>query len=350
VNTPNAQPGIAAGRLIKSLLQAHGDAVGALAYAEGQRLTWAGTPETRVALKTAVDALTTSNAGGLAGAIPATSDFVALVREVTLLDRVVDFRRVPLNVTIAATATDANAHLVGEGVAKPLSRFSTELLTVEPRKCAASVVVTRDVLRMSSGVADLMLATELARAVGAVVDRAFLDPDTAGSIANGATVLNSSGGTLAQIDADLQTMLKALGPTGALATAVWAMPSQVAVALASVRGTGGAAAYPVITARGGTLLGLPVVTTGALTATGSPGEYAISLFDPQQILLGDEGQIGISVARHASVQLDDAPSTPATQTVSLFQSGLAAPRAERWIGWERVSTASVVTLDNVQWA
>ena len=96
--------------------------------------------------------------------------------------------------------------------------------------------------------------------------------------------------------------------------------------------------------------GLPVFTTAALMASGSPGEYALVLFDPAQILLGDEGAMGLSIAQHASVQLDDAPSNSAAQTISHFQANLAAPRCERWLGWQRVSTESVVTLDNIQWA
>jgi HK97 family phage major capsid protein len=299
--------------------------------------------------------MSTSDPGGLGAAIMATSDFVALVRDNTIIDRVPNFRRVPLNVAVPAVTADANAHQVGEGVTKPLSKFSTELLTVTPRKIAAAVVVTRELLRFSSGLADSMLAMELARAVGAVADRRFLDPDAAGSITNGATVINSGGGSLVQLDADFKAMLKALAASGdeALTNAVWIMPSAVAIYLAGVRGTGGALAYPLVTAKGGSLMGVPVFTTGALNATGSPAEYALTLLDPQQILLGDEGNIAITVAEHATVQLDDAPDSPptaSTVTMSLWQANRAAPRAERWVGWQRVSTASVVTMDNIQWA
>ena len=344
--------GIAGGRLIKAVAVAKGKLLGALAYCEGQRNVWLDTQEVRADLKASVDAMSMGgDAGVLAGAISVTSDFVALVRDNTIIDRVPGFRRVPLNIQIPVAMTDANAHLVGEGLAKPISRFSTATLMVTPRKIVASVCVTNELLRHSSGLAEAMLATELARAVAAVVDGRFLDPDAAGSISNSATVINSSGGTLAQIDADLERMLDALAESGdeALTNAVWAMPSVVAIHLAGMRGTGGNPAYPSITAKDGTLLGLPVFVTGALTATGSPGENAIVLFDPRQILVGDEGLMGITVALHTSVQLDDAPVSTATQQSSLFQSNLM-PRAERWVGWQRVSTASVVTLDNINWA
>lgn len=344
--------GTAAGRLLKAVLQARGDVVNALGYAEGQYDAWRTTPEVVAVLRAAVNAMTTGDPGGLADAIAVTNDFVGLVRDNTIIDRVANFKRVPLNVKIPTTTADANAYQVGEGIAKPMSRFSMQTVTVSPRKIAASVVVTTELMRVSSGLAESMLATELARAVAAQADYRFLDPDVAGSIANGATVISSGGGTLAALDADFKTMLKALAASGdgALTNAVWCMPSQVAIYLAGVRGTGGDLAYPNITAKGGSLMGLPVFTTGALRARGSPGEYALSLFDPQQIFVGDQGQMAVSVAQHASVQLDDGPLSTATQMVSLFQADLVAPRAERWLGWQRVSTASVITMDNINWA
>jgi HK97 family phage major capsid protein len=347
------QRGVAAGRLIKAVAMAGGDPIAAAAYIEGQHAVWGDTPEVELRIKAAVDAMSTSDPGGLGSAIMVTGDFVGLVRDNTIIDRVANFRRVPLNIQIPAVTADANAHQVGEGIVKPLSKFSLGLLMVTPRKITASVVTTTDLIRRSSGLAERMLATELAGAVSAVANRRFLDPDAAGSITNGATVINSGGGSLAQLDADFKAMLKALAASGdeALTNAVWCMPSAVAIYLAGVRGTGGALAYPLITAKGGSLMGLPVFTTGALNATGSPAEYALALFDPQQILLGDEGKMAITVAQHATVELDDTPGggANAVQT-SLFQANLVAPRAERFLGWTRVSTASVVTLDNIGWA
>jgi HK97 family phage major capsid protein len=275
---------------------------------------------------------------------------MSLVRERSLIDRIPGFRRAPLNISMLAVAGDATAHIVAEGIAKPLSKFSMARVTVTPRKITAACVVTDELLRFSSGLAEVSLGSELAKAVGLQMDRRFIDPDVVDSISNGATVISSSGSSLAAVDSDLKAMFAVFATQdSALDSAVFSMSSTTAVYLASLRGSGGNPAFPNITARGGNLLGIPVYISGALIASGSPGEGAIVLFDPAQILLGDEGQMDVTVARNASVQLSDTPTSPATETVSLFQANLLALRAERWCGWSRQAATSVVVLDNVQY-
>ena len=116
-------------------------------------------------------------------------------------------------------------------------------------------------------------------------------------------------------------MLDALAAGGdsALNNAVWIMSARAAVYLASLRGSGGNPAFPLLTAKGGSLLGLPVYTASGLNSFDSPSESHDSAARCRvRFSIGDSGEAAISIAKDADVQLSDAPSSPATSTVSLF--------------------------------
>jgi HK97 family phage major capsid protein len=104
--------------------------------------------------------------------------------------------------------------------------------------------------------------------------------------------------------------------------------------------------FPDINMNGGTLLGLPVVTSENIPATtGSPAEgYPIILASTTDILLADDGDVTIDASREASLQMDTAPDSPATASttfVSMFQQNMVAIRAERYINWAKRRAAAV---------
>jgi HK97 family phage major capsid protein len=344
-----ATPSLALGRYCKAIATAQGDVLGGLGFAEGQHAAWRDTPQGLSTLKSAVAALSSADAAGLAAA-QVYDLLMPAVRSNELISRIPGLRRAPLNVSVPVITGDANAHLVAEGVAKPLSTFSLATITITPRKIVADICVTNELLRLSTQAADTALATELAKAATAQMDRQFANADFPNSIASGASTFNSTGSTLGAVDHDLAAMLDALAAGGdnALNNAVWIMSARAAVYLASLRGSGGNPAFPLLTAKGGSLLGLGVYTASGLNSFDSPSESQILLLDAAQILIGDSGEAAISIAKDADVQLSDAPSSPATSTVSLFASNLTVLRAERWCAWARQSTSSVIVLDNVQ--
>lgn len=350
--TLKEQSALALGRLIKAYYHADGDKLAALAYAQGNYIEWGSTPRVNEVLKTAVAAIATTNDGGaLAVAQSIGALLVPLCRDYSIVDRL-PMRRCPLDVTFPKFNADINAHQVAEGGAKPLSKFALETLTVSPRKIVGMVAGTDELMRFSDPNAESALGLEIAKAVAAQLNFRFCDPNLGDSIAAGAYTINSGGGTVAALDSDFRSALDALGTDGdeRYSQAVWLMSSATAIWLAGLRGTGGDIAYPGVGARGGSLMGLPVLTSGALKATGSPGESSILLVDPNGICYGDDGAASVSVARHASVQLSDTPSSTAAQEVSLWQANMIALRGERWCGWSRTSDTSVVVVDNVNFA
>lgn len=346
--------GLAAARYAKALAVARGDSEAALAYAAAQN--WRSTPSVVAGLKAAVEIVSSDDF--LAGTLPRPlgDDFLAAVRPATLVDRIPGFHTVPLNVSLLSIAGTATATFVGPASPKPVGRFTLERVNVLPFKVTALAVITIELLRSASPTAEVALGRELTRALSAATDQAFIDlhagpvADTSpGSVTFEATTLDSTGSSLAQVSADLSSMIAVFASNRdeALARAVWIMSPVTALYLAQLRGSGGAGAYPNINAKGGELLGIPVYISGASYASGSPGESTIILLDPAQILLGDPGEVAVQIATHASLQLLDDPSTGAQQQVSLWQRDLAGILVERWVGWQRGSDSAVVVLENV---
>jgi len=111
----------------------------------------------------------------------------------------------------------------------------------------------------------------------------------------------------------------------------------------------GQAEYPGIAAMGGTLLGLPVITSESVNAEGgSPAGGRIVLVKASEILVADDGGIAIDVSRETSLQMNSAPDDPATAStvfVSMWQNNMVALRAERYINWLRRRAEAVAVLE-----
>jgi HK97 family phage major capsid protein len=189
------------------------------------------------------------------------------------------------------------------------------------------------------------------------MDLAFIDPQNAGtvdekpaSIAYGASSFESRGSDIGAIDADLADMLAVLTNGNLdLAAAAWIMAPATAVSLSLKRGADGARSYPEVTAKGGSLLGVPIVTSNACTATGSPGERHILLVQADEVLIADDGEGTVEVTEHAAVQMDDAPAGGEQQLVSLWQNGLVGVKAKRYLSWRRRRDEAVAILRSVQY-
>jgi HK97 family phage major capsid protein len=300
------------------------------------------TPEVARTLRAAVAALATGDAATLASSRNLT-ELVGLSRPQTILGQLSAARRVPLNTTTPAISGDATAYLGSEGVAKPLSKFSLASVSVAPRKITAAIIVSDELLKTANTDAETGLGTELAKALAGQVDRRSIDPNLADSLTAGATTIVATGASLAAVDFDLKALLANFAGKST-AGLVLAMSSGTATYLASLRGSGGSPAFPGIGRNGGVIWTVPVLISDALLSTGSPGVSEIVAIIQIEILISDEGQAAMSVARSASVQLVDNPSDPATSTVSLFQANLLALLVERWLGWARVAATSCAVL------
>lgn len=296
------------------------------------------------------------NEGGVAFA-----DFVEFLRARSLFGQIADrFRNLPFDTPVLVQGSGGVAQWVKEGDAKPLTQWTYTRAKLTPLKVATIAAATKETLMRASVAADTFLRDELARAVNARIDGTLISTDAAvadespAGLLNGtsATVLTGDG-TVQGIRCDIATMLKELvGDNLTVSGAFWVMPETTAIDLSMATNEVGAPAFPGVTPTGGTLAGLPVFTSQYVPSpTAGP---VVALIKGDEIFLGDEGGIQVSMSDQASLQMDNAPTqssigTPtATSVVSMFQTNSVAFLVERILNWQKRRAAAVVWA-NVNW-
>ena len=314
--------------------------------------------------KTAVPAANTGTAtwaGNLVLDAGATfGDFVEYLRERTMLGQISDrLRRLPFDTPVLVQGSAGSAKWTKEGNAKPLTKWTYTKTKMAPLKVAAIAAATKETLARASAAADALIRDELTRAVGHQIDSTFISDSVAvtdespAGIRNGVNALSLAGdGTVAGIRADIAQFLKELvGDNLTVSGAFWVMPETVAIDLSLIVNEVGAAAFPGIGPTGGTLAGLPVFTT-QLVPVESEGPV-VMLIKGDEIFLGDEDGLQVSISDQASLVMDDAPSmnstTPtAAQVVSMWQTNSVAFLVERFINFQK-RRAQAVVWANVNW-
>ena len=195
---------------------------------------------------------------------------------------------------------------------------------------AAITVVTQEVLEDTSNEAQLAITDDLAAAVAAAENLSFISPNESGSVLDGAPTFASTGSALANVDADLRSLV-ALVPGADRPGAPFVMRKTTATYLATLRGSGGAAAYPDIGPQGGALLKVPVLVSQAAEYADSPPTGFIGLLNPSAILW-NEGDVILSSSTNAGLVMDDDPDSSALP-VSMFQANAVALKAVRRAAW-----------------
>lgn len=347
-------PGIKFGRYAKALAIARGDCVGAHAYSQGQ--DWRNTPEVERALKTAIAPMSQSELDD--GLVPVSADLIGLQRPLTLIGRLEGLQRAPFFVPLVPTQQVlASTAFVEENMPIPVNAAGLDNVTrLDIRKVGTITVFSKEAVQSAARGSELLIASGAAAASGVALDRAFIAPDNSGagaapaSITYGAVSFACTGTSVASIDSDLAKPLKVLTDADCpLTTAVWIMHPRTATYLSLARGESGSPAYPGMTARGGTLLGLPVLTSRGAETAGSPSEGLIALVETGEIALADEGVSRIEVATYATLQMDTTPSPGPQQVVSLWQLGLAGVKVTRLVNWTRLRDRCVAVLTGVSY-
>ncbi|EPF4566790.1 phage major capsid protein [Escherichia coli] len=348
--------GIGFARFAKSLAAAKGVRSEALEVARRQ---YPDDSRLHHVLKSAVGAGTTTDpqwAGSLSEYQEYAQDFIDYLRPQTIIGRfgqggIPALRQVPFNIRVHAQVSGGAAGWVGEGKARPLTKFDFESITFSHAKVSAIAVLTEELIRFSSPAADALVRNALAEAVVARLDTDFVDPKKAAvadvspaSITHDVKGTASTGNPDADAEAAFGQFVTAnLQPTGA----VWLMSSTNALALSMRKNALGQKEYPDMTLLGGTFQGLPVIVSqyvgDQLVLVNAPGIY-----------LADDGGVAVDMSREASLEMQSEPtsdsSTPSpVELVSMFQTGSVAIRAERWINWRRRRTAAVAVITGVNY-
>lgn len=273
-------------------------------------------------------------------------------------------RRVPFRVPLVTQTSGGDGYWVGEGKAKPLTKFDFSRRTLTPMKVANIAVLTKEVIRDSNPSAETIVRDELAKALQQRLDTDFIDPEkgavadvSPASITNGVTPIQTAGTTADAVRADIKAVFAAyIAANNTPSSGVWIMSANTALALSLMVNALGQPEFAAITMAGGTLFGLPVITSefvGYTLDSPSNGRW-VFLVNAQDIYLADDGGIEVDMSQEASLEMSDAPAhnsttpTPA-QLVSLWQTNSVAFRAERTINWLRRRTEAVQVLQEVNW-
>lgn len=360
--TPQVEKGIRFARVVKCLGMAQGNRGAAYELAKSIYQHDDAVVET---LKAAVAAGTTGTgawAGNLVGlTTDVYADFIEFLRPQTILGRfgqdgIPALRRVPFRTRLVGQTSGGAGYWVGEGAAKPLTRFDFSTTTLDALKVANIAVVTTEVLNRSAPAAEGIIRDQLAAALAARLDIDFINPAktavagvSPASITNGATTSAAAGtGTADDVRADVRTMFGAfISQNNAPTTGVFVMSATTALRLGMLMNPIGQAEFPGIGMNGGRFQGLPVIVSEHIG-------NVVALVNASDIYLGDEGGISVDMSTEASLQMDDAPTANSgtgvgAAMVSLWQTNSVAFRAEREVNWARRRTGSVAYLTAVAW-
>lgn len=364
VRAPQLEPGIKMARYAMALLRAKGNLNDALSLVQNNKGWMDSSPELAQVFKAAVatgDTTTATWASELVYAANLANEFIEFLRPQTIIGKIPSLTRIPFNVRVAGQNAGSSAFWVGQGQPVPVSKLGTFAITLGIAKAAGLVAVDDELVRSSSPSAEMLVRNDLGKAIAQFLDQQFLDPDFAAvanvspaSILNGVTPVTPSGTTSAALRADVQTLIDNwlaanLDPTGG----VFIMPPTQALALSLMLNPLGQQLYPDISLTGGSIFGLPVVTSMSAKLSGSPSlGPIIALINAPQIFLADDGEVTISTSSEASIQMLDNPTnastggTTPTSVVSMFQTNSLAIKAVRYINWAKARATAAQYIAN----
>lgn len=354
----NVEPGIGMARMVMALYQADGDKAIAESIA---RRNWPDqADEIGIQLRAAVAAGNTTDATWASPLVqPSTlaSEFLEMLRPRTLLGRIPNLGEVPFNTRVGAQTGTGTYGWVGEGRPKPLTSLAFAALTLAHNKVAGIIAITDELLRFSNPKAEQRVRDDMLAGIPRFLDGQFVDPAITAiagvrpaSITNGITGFAATGTTEATAYADIGTLISgfdaAYYDTEGL---VILMHSQDAYRLGRLRNADtGTRTFDGLTLAGGTLEGVPVITSGTPALLGQ----IIAIHAPS-ILIADDENVTIDMSREASVQMESAPTHPAdatTVTVSFWQHNMVGFRAERYVTWLRGRADAVRRITSVAYA
>ncbi len=288
-------------------------------------------------------------------------DFISYLRPRTLIGQA-QFRPVPFNVRIGGQTSGGTAGWVGQGKAKPVTKFDFNATTVPFTKVAAIAVITQELARFSDPSAEMLVRDSLADTVIARVDTDLFDPDLAvvanvspAGLLNGVSPIAVSAVDYADPDSVRQAIAALWVPWDS--TYIGARPAYyttpaVARQLSLSREALGTPAFPNVTMTGGNIGGVPVRVSQYLANNGGSGGAPFILVDESEIYLADDGSVTLDASDVASIEMNDAPTqaagTPtAASLVSMWQTNSIAFRAERFIWWGPRRSGAIQWIDGM---
>ena len=276
------------------------------------------------------------------------SEFVDLLRAQSIIGRLPGLRMVPFNVRVGVQTGGSTVNWVGEQGVKPVGELDFTEANLTFSKVAGIVVLSDELIRLSTPSAEQVVRTDLTAAVQEFIDQQLLDPNVSAgannpaSLTNGVAGTGASGTTAADFRSDLNTVI--LAPMDAAnidtASVVLLMPPAVARGIAALTNAFGAREFASMGPNGGSIDGFTVIVSNSVPSGNVIGVAA------NEVWLADDGQVTLDASNQAT--LDMAGST--SPNFSLWQRNCTAIRAERWIRWQKRRTAAVQRITSAAYA
>lgn len=267
-----------------------------------------------------------------------TGDFIELLRNATIFDKLKGYRSVPFNIEISGQLSGGSAQWVGEGERKPLTNPTFGNVEVDEHKLAAITVYTQELLRRADPAIDRLVLDDLIEASKSLIDTTFLGTQAETSttpigVLNGVTAITPSGTTAAQIEADLMKLITAF-VTANLSTdnSYFLMSETRAMQYALLRDALGNTYFNGMNFNGTrSLLGIPVVTSQAV------GDKVI-LVKMSELLVAEDGGVDVAYS-------DQATLVDGSTTHNLWQENKFAIRVEKFITWAKRRAIAAAYID-----
>lgn len=319
-------------------------------------------------IKATVAAATTGDAtwaGPLLAYNTYSQDFVEFLRPRTILGQfglgnVPAAKRIPFNVHIKGQTSGGVGYWVGQGAAKPVTKFDYNDVYFGFFKVAAISVATDEMIRFSDPAIEVLIRDGLAEAGAERMNVDFINPAFAGaanvspaSILNGVTPIASSGTDADAVRADLMSLQAAADDANnSLNSMVYIMHPKTAAGLGNMYNPLGQREFNGISRQGGELGGVPVITSGYVPFDSSGG--IVAMVNAEDLWYADDGQATVDMSNQASIQMLDNPTNnsatgTATSVVSMFQTDSTAFRMHRFANWQRRRASSFAYLTGVNW-
>lgn len=256
----------------------------------------------------------------------AAASFWSAVRSRSLIGQIGGLRKtVPFAPAVQMTS-GASAAWVPESGFIPPSSLSFVREGLEPRKVAAIVVMSQELIRQMGIGGEGKIADDMTAAAVEALDAAFADPANAGvAETKPASVFHDAAPVVATADpgADLRTLIAAFD--GNLATAALVLNPVRAARLAGE-------AFPEIGARGGSMLGIPAAVSPSVPLG------VIGLVDADAVMMGegDPELLPSSVA--------DVTDAATGELIGLWQHNLKGIRAVVRANWKLIKPGAAAYI------
>lgn len=266
-------------------------------------------------------------------------DFLELLRNATIFDKLKGYRAVPFNVKINGQLSGGTASWVGEGAKKPLTNPTFNSIEIKEHKLAAITVYTQELLRRADPAIDQLVLNDLIEATKVLIDTTFLGTQaqtdvTPSGILNGVTAIEPSGTTAAAIEADLLKLITTFVAANLTTDNAYFLMSETrAMQYALLRDALGNTYFNGMSFAGAarSLLGIPVITSQSI------GDKII-LVKMSELLVAQDGGVDVAYS-------DQATLVDGSTTHNLWQENKFAIRVEKFITWAKRRAIAAAYID-----